>query len=544
MEESAAKVEPEANSPSTSKSWRFYLILLSLNFISSLDGSIIATALPRITSELSAADSYVWIANSFLIAQTVIQPLCAQLSNIFGRRNPMIISIAIFALGSGIAGGANASTMMIAGRTVQGLGAGAIFMLVEIIVCDLVPLRERGKYLGFVLSSSAIGAIMGPVVGGVLADANWRWIFYLNIPTSGLTIAIMLVFLRLHHKKETTWAAAFLRIDWVGSLIFIASICSLLIGLVFGGSVFPWSSWRVIVPIILGVMGWAGFHVYEWKPPHYCKEVMVPPRLFSNRTSVAGFYINFVSSILLQWVCFFWPFYFQALKGVSPLRAGINFVPYEAFLIITAAGAGGILSKFGYYRPMHFLGFCLGIIGSGLNIMLSPATPKAVWVIFQIVDAVGRALLLPTVLPAIMTSMPESDVASATGIYSFLRSFGFVWGITIPGIIFNAQFDRHSSKISKSSVREQLQGGRAYQFVGGSYIRSLEPTVRQEVISVYQEALKAVWIGAVAFGVAGIAAVFVEKHITLRTELDTQFGIEQGGNMKKKHIPQTGEKAN
>jgi len=303
MEESAAKVEPEANSPSTSKSWRFYLILLSLNFIcfiSSLDGSIIATALPRITSELSAADSYVWIANSFLIAQTVIQPLCAQLSNIFGRRNPMIISIAIFALGSGIAGGANASTMMIAGRTVQGLGAGAIFILVEIIVCDLVPLRERGKYLGFVLSSSAIGAIMGPVVGGVLADANWRWIFYLNIPTSGLTIAIMVVFLRLHHKKETTWAAAFLRIDWAGSLIFIASICSLLIGLVFGGSVFPWSSWRVIVPIILGVMGWAGFHVYEWKPPHYCKEVMVPPRLFSNRTSVAGFYINFVSSILLQ----------------------------------------------------------------------------------------------------------------------------------------------------------------------------------------------------------------------------------------------------
>ncbi|KAF4630703.1 hypothetical protein G7Y89_g7434 [Cudoniella acicularis] len=504
MEESAnvltfqPKVEQEIRAPSTSKSWKFYLILLSLTFIcfvSSLDGSIIATALPHITNEISAADNYVWIANSFLVAQTVVQPLCAQLANIFGRRNPMIISISVFALGSGIAGGAKDSAMLIAGRTVQGLGAGAIFMLVEIIVCDLVPLRERGKYLGIVISSSAIGAIIGPVVGGTLADANWRWIFYLNLPSAGITIAVTVAFLRLHHEKESTWKGAFLRVDWVGSLIFIASLCSLLIGLVFGSSVFPWSSRRVIFPILLGAIGWAGFHFYEWKPPHFCREVLVPPRIFGNRTSAAGFYIDFISSTLLQWMCFFWPFYFQALQGASPLRAGINFIPYETFLIMTAAGAGAILTKLGHYRPMHLLGFCLSIIGPGLNIMLSPTTPKAVWVIFQMVDAVGRALLLPTVLPAIMASLPDSDVASATGMYAFLRSFGFVWGITIPGIIFNTQFKRHSSLISDLSVRQELSGGRAYQFVGGTYVQSLTPDVQQEAISVYREALKAVWVG-------------------------------------------------
>ena len=116
----------------TPKSWRFYLILISLSFIAfaaSLDGSIIAIALPRITNDLSAKKDYIWIANSFLVAQTVIQPLCAQLCNIFGRRMPMLISICIFALGSGIAGGANASAMLIAGRTVQGLGSGGISKL-------------------------------------------------------------------------------------------------------------------------------------------------------------------------------------------------------------------------------------------------------------------------------------------------------------------------------------------------------------------------------------------------------------------------------
>ncbi|KAJ8069256.1 hypothetical protein OCU04_002920 [Sclerotinia nivalis] len=535
MECSSAAPEPqvvdnsEGDAPSTSKSRRFYLILFSLSFIcfvAALDGSIIAIALPKITNELSAADNYVWIANSFLVAQTVVQPLCAQLCNIFGRRIPMFISISLFVLGSGIAGGSNSSAMLIAGRTVQGLGSGCIMMLVELIICDIVPLRERGKYLGIVMSSTAVAAILGPVVGGALAEVNWRWIFYLNLPIAGFTMIIMVIFLRLHHDKEPTWTRALLRVDWVGNFLFITSLCSLLIGLIFGGTVYSWSSWRVIIPIALGTLGWIGFHIYEWKPPKFCKEVSIPPRIFANRTSAAGFYIDFISSILLQWVCFFWPVYFQALKGTSPLRAGIDFIPYEAFLIVTAATGGGILSKFGHYRPLHLIGFCLSIIGPGLNIMLSSTTPKVSWVIFQMVDAIGRGLLLPTVLPAIMASLPDSDVATATGMYSFLRSFGFIWGITIPGIIFNAQFDRHSKLISDPTVRQEMTGGRAYQSISGTYIHSLEPIVQREVISVYREALRAVWIGAVAFGCTGIVAVLVEKHIPLRTELETQFGME------------------
>lgn len=532
---SQAEVESEEGNINTSKTWRFYLILISLSFISfvaALDGSIIAIALPKITNDLSAANNYVWIANAFLVAQTVVQPPIAQLCNIFGRRMPMLISIAIFALGSGVAGGANDSAMLIAGRTVQGLGSGGIMMLVELIICDVVPLRDRGKYLGFVMSSTAVAAMLGPVVGGALVTVNWRWIFYLNLPISGVTIIIMAIFLRLNHRKEPTWTAALLRIDFVGNLIFVASFCSLLIGTIFGGTVFPWSSWRVILPIVLGVLGWIGFHLYEWKPPKFCKEVSLPPRIFANRTSASGFYIDFISSVILQWVCFFWPVYFQAVKRTSPLRAGINFIPYEAFLIVTAGLGGGILSRFGQYKPLHLLGFCLGIIGPGLNIMLSRSTTKAEWVVFQVVDAIGRGLLLPTVLPAIMASLPDSDVASATGVYSFLRSFGFVWGITIPGIIFNAQFDRYSTLISDPAVREEMGGGRAYQFASGTYIESLVPIVQQEVLSVYGEAFKAVWIGAVAFGITGVVAVFAEKHIPLRTKLHTEYGMERDKNEK------------
>ncbi|KAF2115748.1 MFS general substrate transporter-like protein [Lophiotrema nucula] len=526
----AAPEEQTKSSPKSSpKNWRFYLILISLSFIcflSSLDGSVIATALPQITHDLSGADNYVWIANSFLVAQTVVQPPCAQVCNIFGRRWPMIILIAVFALGSGVAGGAKDTTTMIAGRTIQGLGSGGIFMLVELIICDLVPLKERGKYLGMVMSSSAIGAIIGPVVGGALATANWRWIFYLNLPIAGVTMVIMAIFLRLRHKKETSWTSALLRIDWIGNTLFVASLCALLIGLIFGGTVFAWSSWRVVLPIVLGVIGWVGFHFYEWKPPKFCKEPSIPPHIFANRTSNAALYIDFVSAMLLQWVCFFWPIYFQGVKGTSPLRSGIYFIPFEAFLILVAAVAGGTLSKVGHYRPLHMIGFVLSIIGPGLNILLTATTPKVVWVVFQAVDAIGRAFLLPTILPAVLASLTDDDTAAATGMYSFLRSLGFVWGITIPGIIFNTQFDRYSPRISDPTVRSEMGGGRAYERVSGAYVQALPPSLRAEVISVYLKALRAVWIGAVAFGATGVLAVLVEKHIPLRTELNTQYGIE------------------
>lgn len=537
---------PSELPPRNEKPWRFYIILISLSFITfiaSLDGSIIAIALPQISIELSAANQYVWIANSFLIAQTVVQPPCAQLCNIFGRRTPILIALVIFAVGSSIAGAASNSAMLIAGRTVQGAGSGGLMMLVELIICDLVPVRERGKYLGMVMSTSAIGAITGPVVGGALAVVDWRWIFYMNIPISGVIIVVMLVFLRLKHEKAASWKEALVRVDWIGNFVFISALCSLLIGIVSGGVVLPWSSWRVILPIVIGVCGWIAFHVYESMPPKFCLEPSVPSRIFGNRTSAAAFYIDFISSVLLQWVCFFWPVYFQGIREMTPLRAGINFIPFEAFLIVTAVAAGGILSKFGYYRPMHFLGFCFSMMGPGLNTMLSRSTPKAVWVVFQMIDAIGRGLLLPTVLPAIMASLPDSDTAAATGMYSFLRSFGFVWGVTIPGTIFNAQFDRHASRISDLKVHQDLGRGRAYQSVSGSYIKALPPTVQKEVLSVYQDALKAVWVAAVAFGATGFVAVAIEKHIHLRTELKTNYGLEeeQRGGKQEEQCVQTFE---
>ncbi|KAI3391106.1 hypothetical protein diail_7957 [Diaporthe ilicicola] len=320
----------------------------------------------------------------------------------------------------------------------------------------------------------------------------------------------------------------FAQVDWTGNVIFIGSITSLLIGLTFGGTVYAWSSWRIIVPIVVGCVGWACFHVYETfiKDSNPC----VPSRVFCNRTSAASFYMIFVTSMLLQWVCFFWPVYFLAIRGSSLTQTGVNFLPFMFLLIPGSAVAGIVLTKTGHYRPLHAVGFVLSTLGPGLNTLLGRDTHAGAWAMLQIVDALGRACILPTTLPAVLASLPENDVAAATGVYSFLRSFGYVWGITVPGIIFNNRFNQVSHQISDAVVREALGGGKAYQLSSGSYVQTLPPNTKSEVLGVYIEALKAVWYGAMAFGATGLIAVAVEKHVPLRTELETEYGLEEKKN--------------
>lgn len=533
METAAPHVEKASEGENTAppqeapKSLAFWLVIASLciiAFTASLDGSIIAIALPHISSSLEIGDKYVEVANCFLFAQTVAQPGIAQLCNIFGRRWPMIVAVCVFALGSGIAGGASDTAPMIAGRTVQGLGSGGIMLMVELIVCDMVPLRERGKYLGIVLSTAALGSIVGPVVGGALAERDWRWCFYLNLPICAVVLPALFFFLRIKHL-DVSWKGVFVQVDWTGNIIFIGSITSLLIGLTFGGAVYPWSSWRIILPIAVGCAGWACFHIYEYliRDANPC----VPPHVFCNRTSAAAFYMIFTTSMLLQWVCFFWPVYFMAIRGTSLTQTGVDFLPFTFLLIPGSAIAGLILSKTGRYRPLHAVGFVLSTLGPGLNTLLGRNTPAGGWAMLQIVDALGRAFILPTTLPAILASLPERDVASATGVYSFLRSFGFVWGVTVPGIIFNNRFDQLSYRITDAAVRETLGGGKAYQLASGTYVQSLPPGVKSEVLGVYLEALKAVWYGAMAFGASELIAVAVEKHVPLRTDLATDYGLQE-----------------
>ena len=517
-----------ASEPATTKrDWRFWLVFISLctiSFATALDNTIATISFPTISSAIGGAEQYIWISDAYTIAATVVQPFIAQLSNIFGRRVPMLISILLFAIGSGIAGGANNVGMLIAGRGIQGLGAGGIFVLLDIITCDLVPVKERSKYAGFVLSTASVATLLGPLIGGAIASANWRWIFYINLPISAISFIFMFLFLNVKYQPNKTWKAALARVDYVGNFLFVASILCILLGLTWGGTTYAWSSVRIVLLLVLGFLGWAAFHIYELTP--YCKEPTIPPRLFSNRTSFVGFLIAFLGMVLLQWTTWFLPVYFQSTLGASPLQSGINVLPFNAFFLPFAISAGVAMSKTGRYRPIHFIGGACMTIAFGLFSTMNADSPKAAWVCFQIIAAAGIGALLSTVLPSIQASLSEADVASSTGMFAFLRSFGLVWGFTIPSIVFNGQIDTFARSLNNPDLQAQISQGKAYGFVGSPAMQALSADVRQKLVGVYVASLQTVWQVGIGFALLIVVLVFFEKHVALRTELETEFGLD------------------
>lgn len=412
--------------------------------------------------------------------------------------------------------------MMIAGRAIQGIGAGGINVLIEVIVCDLVPLRQRGNYLAAIFGLVAIGTALGPFFGGLIVQySSWRWVFYLNLPVGGVALLLLFIFLHVKSKKEPTLAMSLGKIDWVGNALFITAVSSTLVGLGWAGAVYAWSSFRVIVPLVLGLLGLAAFLVLE----KFVAEPMVPLRLFSNRTLIAVYLLTFLHSVITMWSIYFLPVYFQGVLRASPGNSGLYLLPTILILVPTAAGGGGIMSKTGKYRPIHYAGFTLMTIGFGIFSLLDKDSSTGKWVGYQILAGAGAGLIIPTLLPAIMAPLAEADTALATATWAFLRSFGLTWGTAIPAAIFNNRVSALSGRIADPVVAETVTGGRAYEHAVASFVNSLEPETRAQFISVLSDGLKRIWEIAIAFAAFGFLLVALEKEYKLRDELETEYGM-------------------
>ncbi|KAL9609533.1 MAG: hypothetical protein Q9167_005712 [Letrouitia subvulpina] len=524
---------PEEATPK--KTLRFWAIIVALSvtgLLTALEATITSTALPTIIDALGGASLYVWVINLYFL--TMYAPLCSlgitvspDLANVFGRRYPLILATAIFTFGSGICGGASNIAMLVAGRAIQGIGAGGVNVLIEIVVCDLVPLRERGNYLGIIFGLVALGTALGPVFGGLIVQhTSWRWAFYLNLPVGGTALAMLVIFLQVNWQKETTIATKLRRIDFIGHSIFVASVVSVLIALSWAGTVYPWSTFHIIVPLVVGCVGFVIFLLYE--NSQFCDEPTMPVHLFLHRTSLAAYLLTFFHSVVTIWALYFLPIYFQGVLGSSPGRSGVQLLPTVLTLIPFAALGGRLVARFGRYRPVHMVGYAIMVVGFGLFCLLSATSSTAEWVIYQVIEAAGAGLIIPALLPAVQAPLGDSDNALATSTWAFLRSFGMVWGATIPAAIFNNRFDQLApSRIQDPVVVGLLSGGKAYQRATRLFLDTLAPDVAQQVKSVFLASLKRTWQVAIGFAGFGFVLVSLEKEIKLRKSLNTQYGIAE-----------------
>lgn len=456
-----------------------------------------------------------------------MQPLYGQLANVFGRRWPMLIATALFVLGSGICGGANNIGTIIVGRIIQGIGASGTTVLTETIICDVVPLRERGKFLAIVMGMIFLGTALGPFFAGLIVQySTWRWTFYLALPVGGAALLSLFFFLNVRYKKETNLATRIPTIDWTGNVIFIAAITSVLLGLSWAGVLHPWSSYNVLVPLLVGMAGLAGFLVFEGS--RFAPNPTVPLHLFSNRTSVGVLVMTFFHGIITMWQLYFMPVYFQGALGSSPSRSGLQILATVLSILPAAGIGGGLMTKLGIYKPIHYVSWAVTLIGLGLFTLLDRNSSTGDWVGFQIVYSMGAGMLVPTLLPALLAPLSESDTALATATWSFVRSFGMVWGTAIPAAIFNTRSDELAPKlIHDATLRAEISAGQAYEHATAAFLGTLSPASRVEVTQVFAQSLRRTWLVSLAFAAIGFLSVNLAKEVPMRSELETNYGMEE-----------------
>ncbi|MCJ1381293.1 hypothetical protein MMC17_004403 [Xylographa soralifera] len=527
--------------PDFKPGWRFYLAFVTLSIITlaaALDATTLSVALPIIAQDINGtAIEAFWSGTSFLLTSTVFQPAFAMFSHISGRKPLVLISLVFFTVGAIVAAVAQNFTVLLVGRSIQGVGGGGITVLSEIIVTDLVPLRHRGKWMGFLSMMWAIGSTAGPIVGGSFAQrVSWRWIFWVNLPFTGVGFIMIILFLNLGFKRGKIMAQL-ARVDWVGLFIFIASTTSFMIPMTWGGVMYAWSSWQTLLPLILGGAGLVGFVLYE---NYIAAEPLLRLSIFGNWTARVTYLQTVIHGMILWSIVYFLPLYYEAVKGYTPIVAGLGAFP-ESFTVAPASVATGIaIAITGRYRWGVWAGWTLTTFGCGLLILLDVDTSIAGWIFLNIVPGLGTGILFSAMNFSLQASSRNEDIAFAIAFFTFFRSFGQTLGIAVGGVIFQNQIYTKLLAYPLLAAHAQEYSQEASSLV--QVIRTMSDDLPQkaQLVQAYADSLKIIWVVMCALsGLALLSSAFV-KGYTLDVKHETEQHFE--GHKKVANVEEAVEK--
>ncbi|KAF7343337.1 MFS domain-containing protein [Mycena venus] len=399
-----------------------------------------------------------------------------------GQRPIMLICIALFALGSALAGSSQNMSMMIAARANPGIGGGGIINLSQILTADLVPLAERPLYQGIIGLVWAFASSIGPPLGGALADKGnkaWRWLFFLNLPLTAIAFLLVFMFLSVRHPPGSL--ISFLS----GNAIVIMGSGLVIIALAWGGVRYSWADPQVLAPLIVGFSLLFIFGVYEAK----VSRPAIPSDVVSNRTSLSALLTTAAHGIVSMAVAYYLPVYFQACFGASPIRSAVDFLPGALLTAPFAFVAGISVRVLKKYRIVNWAGWAVAIVGFGLLSTLKEDSPISKWAGYQVVGAIGVGMIFTAPIFPLLAPLPNTRAASALALFSFTRSFFQAWGITI------------SSTILQNMLKKKLPAEFVAQFPPGfeiAYaaipaIKQLEEPLKKQVQAAFAESMSAVW---------------------------------------------------
>ncbi|KAI0443194.1 MFS general substrate transporter [Xylaria telfairii] len=410
--------------------------MAALNVILALDATVLPPALPKLAKELkgSAIETF-WAGSSYLLANAVFVPFLGALSDLVGRRTVLFFSVVSFTVGTIISTLATNFTILLSGRTIQGVGGGGIYTLGYIVVSDIIPLRQRPKYLALIIAGWALGTVIGPVTGGAVAEhAQWQWIFYINYPFCALgLLAVPFAFRNLKLQNQPPLLTALLQVDWFGSFLFIAGISSFLIGLTWGGVQYSWSSYQTWAPILLGGLAAISSVVYEAYIPAL---PFIRLSVWKNTSACLVFILTLVGGFELYTHLYYLPFYMISVKGLSTTLTGVYIMATTLLVVPISLISGRLMTRFGSFLWAVRLGFACLILSNGVLLLINQHRSLVAHLFLILSISVGHGLLVISLNIATQAIASIRDVAYAVSMFTFVRQFGICLGVAIGGTVF------------------------------------------------------------------------------------------------------------
>jgi MFS family permease len=415
----------EADYPSGMKLALIILALALSIFLMALDLTIIATAIPKITSEFHGLKDVSWYSAAFFMTIGGFQSAWGKAYKYFNLKITFLVSIFIFELGSLICGVAPNSTTLIVGRAIAGLGAGGIGSGCYTIIAFSAGPKNRPMFTGIIGCSYGVAAVVGPLMGGAFADkVTWRWCFYINLPIGAISALIILVFFqtpRAAMPKEATLTEKFLQMDPVGAVLVMGAVISYILALHYGGLEHAWKS-SVVIGLFVGFfLLSAVFFVWEW-----CQEdrAMMPFRIASQRVYWVNSAFAFFFSGAYFLMIFFLPVYFQSVDNVSAAMSGVRNLPLIVAVTISMLGSGAYISITGIAAPITVAGTAIGLVCMGLLYTLDVDSSNAKWIGYQVIGGVGWGIASQVPIITVQATASAADLPEATAILLFFQTVG------------------------------------------------------------------------------------------------------------------------
>jgi EmrB/QacA subfamily drug resistance transporter len=469
----------------------FAALMLGM-FLAALDQTIVSTALPTIVGDLGGLNHLSWVVTSYLLASTVSTPLYGKLGDMVGRKPVFLAAILIFLAGSMLAGVSQSMGELIGFRALQGIGAGGLMVGAQAIIADIVPPRERGRYMGLIGSVFAVASVAGPLLGGFLVDnLSWRWVFYVNMPVGAL--AVLIVTTRLHLHTPTISH----RIDYLGTAVLSGGVGALILLTTWGGVQYAWDSSTIVG---LGIAGLVLLSVFAWWERR-AAEPILPLHLFRSPVFSVANAMGFAIGMAMFGAIIFIPLFLQIVYGVSPTSSGLRTLPLMAGLLVASILSGRAISRIGRYKAFPIAGTALLVVGMYLLSLLTVGTASWVASAYMVVVGVGLGLVMQVLVLVVQNDARPQEIGVATSSATFFRSVGGAFGVAVFGAIFASRLSHRLASLPRS-VTAHLGSG---VHLNPAQVRQLPPKVHADFLSAFAHSLHGVFL----FGMAMAAVPFV-----------------------------------